>query len=1155
MPIPMQRHSAPTPNPAPGTPPQGVNPFNPTTPAAPKSPQFPDYYPTRGPQWEQKLPAEQERFKKILAALDDSSGFIVSVGIGAENPNIVQSQFHALDQMLTQTTGASLGAHRPMDVHETDFNNYRYGLKLDSPEDIEKMVIGHVPSDLIRMSFYSKQYGVDLLHPTLQGNMQGRLQQTLNTVNEGNRVLRERLRRGPSDVAAPGEKLLDEDEAQRRFVTVFGNAITTYMRNNRMYYVNDPNLQPNEIADANGRPLLNQVPIDFWSAMQLYEKYLEGNMEPMLTYARNIGTRIFREGRNPARIEQALYNARPLPQGAIAPSIPLDYDWKVPGADEARRMFMGGRMAKGREIMFLDVASIPGDSFFANRASGEIQPATRELLSRINEYAEKNMGQAKRSKLVLVSPAAVKDHQPGQDSKELGGVKYLDLPKPDATEIENVSIPKWIMQLFKPGRYKLSRQGQPFTPLTTSPEGKTLPTSDGISFVKQIARYANGFTVQGLHEFLSEVQKQAIKHSIGSRLAPSVGNSEPETLDVDFILKYLRENYVARLFEDSKTDNGGNQLKEVFKVVDAKQARPKGMSNPKKIVRLLEDYRKAHQIGSVLESSGNLTLKKLKDIVVKFQLSPAADLGYPSSKYLMEGPQYKLDEQGQRVRNPHIPDDQKCWDELRDDDAPEVREKVKFALQKKKGNFILLTGPGGMGKTSTAAYLADSLDFGFMYWDMCRAKDKWVGNTEKNIEAAFKFVMGLRDYVILLDEVDYCLGGTGGGDGGMSHKSDVSIAEAFRKNWNMLIPVAPKNNLIIVSTSNYPERLSEPDRRRLSRDKGGEISIDYFKDDAQLAQLVETIINRYMPTAADPGDPMFATFDKLRMVYTQALIAEAKTKKAPYSNDEVDRLFSSWVDWNRSVVATEIGEQHMWNPETLVYMVQKSGRQSKNGALKIVEPPADFVLHGGNVPKEQLPAPGVVSVPGFQEMGPGGPPGGPAPAAAPAGAPAAPPRANDVDLDAWSQQAENTVLPQAPKPGRRAEILPMKQQKVAAFETAKPSIKLLAVAENIIDQAQGFKYVRDVPAMSGMLFKYQSPKVLSFWMQDTYVPLDIAFIDHEGMIVKTERMVPMSLRSVTSGRPCVMALEVAAGTLDRIGFTVGKKLKIDLESKTVQIDD
>jgi hypothetical protein len=115
-------------------------------------------------------------------------------------------------------------------------------------------------------------------------------------------------------------------------------------------------------------------------------------------------------------------------------------------------------------------------------------------------------------------------------------------------------------------------------------------------------------------------------------------------------------------------------------------------------------------------------------------------------------------------------------------------------------------------------------------------------------------------------------------------------------------------------------------------------------------------------------------------------------------------------------------------------------------------------------------------------------------------------------------------------------------------------ISLISIAENEIDQAHGLKYVKQMNPDSGMLFKFQSPRILNFWMQDTWLPLDIAFIDHENMIVKTERMIPLSLRTVSSGRPCCMALETPAGTLDNVQIQ-GKKIAVDWDKKQLTIDD
>lgn len=113
----------------------------------------------------------------------------------------------------------------------------------------------------------------------------------------------------------------------------------------------------------------------------------------------------------------------------------------------------------------------------------------------------------------------------------------------------------------------------------------------------------------------------------------------------------------------------------------------------------------------------------------------------------------------------------------------------------------------------------------------------------------------------------------------------------------------------------------------------------------------------------------------------------------------------------------------------------------------------------------------------------------------------------------------------------------------------------IQVADTPRTQELGYQFVKDIPEMTGMLFKFQQPNELNFWMQNTYVPLDIAFIADDGTVINTDHMVPLSLRSVKSASPCRLALEVPAGTLNRIGVASGAKAEIDLEEGVVRFDD
>jgi uncharacterized membrane protein (UPF0127 family) len=74
---------------------------------------------------------------------------------------------------------------------------------------------------------------------------------------------------------------------------------------------------------------------------------------------------------------------------------------------------------------------------------------------------------------------------------------------------------------------------------------------------------------------------------------------------------------------------------------------------------------------------------------------------------------------------------------------------------------------------------------------------------------------------------------------------------------------------------------------------------------------------------------------------------------------------------------------------------------------------------------------------------------------------------------------------------------------------------------------------------SGMLFVFQNSKPLSFWGMNTFIPLDIAFIDESGKIQDIKRIKEHDLTSVKSSCPCKYALEMEDGWFKSNGFSVG----------------
>lgn len=99
------------------------------------------------------------------------------------------------------------------------------------------------------------------------------------------------------------------------------------------------------------------------------------------------------------------------------------------------------------------------------------------------------------------------------------------------------------------------------------------------------------------------------------------------------------------------------------------------------------------------------------------------------------------------------------------------------------------------------------------------------------------------------------------------------------------------------------------------------------------------------------------------------------------------------------------------------------------------------------------------------------------------------------------------------------------------------------IADTPERQQQGLMFVRDLPAEEGMLFVHRQPRVAGMWMKNTYIPLDMLFIDARGQVIDIfERTVPHSLATVGSSRPVKAVLELRGGEVRRRGLRVGDRV-------------
>lgn len=145
-------------------------------------------------------------------------------------------------------------------------------------------------------------------------------------------------------------------------------------------------------------------------------------------------------------------------------------------------------------------------------------------------------------------------------------------------------------------------------------------------------------------------------------------------------------------------------------------------------------------------------------------------------------------------------------------------------------------------------------------------------------------------------------------------------------------------------------------------------------------------------------------------------------------------------------------------------------------------------------------------------------------------------------LPACSPQAAEP----APSPVAQPSIHPVSGLEVIPLTVAtggKTHAFRVELARTPQEQARGLMFRTAMGPDEGMLFPYEEPRILSFWMKNTVLSLDIVFIGPDHRVVNiADHAVPYSEASLTSVAPAIAVLELNAGRARDLGIVAGSRV-------------
>lgn len=101
-------------------------------------------------------------------------------------------------------------------------------------------------------------------------------------------------------------------------------------------------------------------------------------------------------------------------------------------------------------------------------------------------------------------------------------------------------------------------------------------------------------------------------------------------------------------------------------------------------------------------------------------------------------------------------------------------------------------------------------------------------------------------------------------------------------------------------------------------------------------------------------------------------------------------------------------------------------------------------------------------------------------------------------------------------------------------------------ADTPAEREKGLMFRKFMKDSEGMLFVFEYERQLNFWMKNTYIPLDIAYISRDGIINEIYCMKPLDVSIIyNSIKPAMYALEVNSGWFKKHNIKPGSKIELN----------